>query len=140
MSAPLIVDGFYTKVVEIEECFVRLRYDGIVHVYYKEKTVIDPELQERTIKIFREITGGARANFIFEGAEDVVFTKEARDNSLKLERENTVIHASAIIVKNLAGRIVANFFIRINHPRIKYKAFSSVDDAIAWLTTLKIEL
>ena len=124
--------------IEIPEAFIRMRQDGIVHVFYKENTTLDVELQNRTVKLFREITNNKKANFIFESDEGFYFTKEARENSIKLENDSPV-NASAIIVTNLASRIIANFFIKVTKPKIRYKLFGTVEEATKWLRTVKIQ-
>lgn len=124
--------------IEIPEAFIRLRNDGIIHVYYKENTILDIELQNKAAALFRQLTNNKKANFIFEAGEGFHFTKEARENYAKLE-QNSSVNASAIIVTNLASRIVANFFINVTRPKIKYKMFGALEEAVKWLNTIKIE-
>ena len=123
------------KEIEIPEAIMKMRSDGIVHVYYKENTTLDIELQERMVGVFRQMTDNKKANFIFESDEGFFLTTEARNNSIKLEQD-TPVAASAIIVRNLASRLIANFFIKMNKPKIKYKLFGTVDEAAKWLKSL----
>jgi len=123
------------KQIEIPEAIIKLRSDRIVHVYYKENVTIDVGLQTIMLQLFRDITDNLKANFIFEADEGFVLTKEARENAKFLEKD-TPVSASAIIVKNLASRIVANFFVKVNKPTIKYKLFSNIKEAAAWLKSL----
>lgn len=121
--------------IEIPEAYIRLRSDGIVYVFHKENVTLDIELQTRMVEIFIEITGNQKANFIFESDEGFVFTREARENSIKIE-DDSLVNASAIIVKNLASRIIANFFIKVTKPKVKYRMFGNVTDAADWLNSL----
>jgi hypothetical protein len=121
--------------IEIPEAFMRLRSDGLVHVYYKENTTLDVELQTRMVALYWQLTNNQKANFIFEADEGFFLTKEARENSIQLE-SHTPVKASAVIVTNLASRIVANFFIKMNKPKIKYKLFGTVEEAAKWLKSL----
>ncbi len=121
--------------IEIPEAFIRMRSDGIVHVFYKENTVLDVPLQLRMLDLYWKLTNNQKANFIFESDEGFFLTKEARENSVKLEASTPVI-ASALIVTNLASRIVANFFIKMNKPKIRYKLFGTVEEAAKWLKSL----
>jgi hypothetical protein len=124
--------------IEIPEAFIRLRSDGIVYVFYKENTTLDVALQVRTIKLFREITNNKKANYIFHSDEGFHFTKEARENSIKIE-DNSPVNASALIVTNLASRIIANFFVKVTKPKIKYRLFGTIEEAAKWLNTIEIE-
>ena len=128
-------DSTIIKKMEIPEATICLRSDGIVYVAYKENVTLDVKLQTDMLDLFREITGNQKTNFIFETDEGFVVTKEARDNAANLEKD-TPVNASAMIVTNLATRLVANFFIKVNKPAIKYKLFGNHKDAIEWLNSL----
>lgn len=121
--------------VEIPEAFIHVRSDGIIYVRFKENVTLDIALQERLVDVYRQLLGVDKANFIFQSDEGFFLTKEARENSIKLE-EHTPVAASAIIVTNLASRIIANFFIKVNKPKIKYKLFGTVEEAAKWLNSL----
>lgn len=121
--------------IEIPEAFIHMRSDGIVFVRFKENVTLDIALQERLVEVYRQIIGGGKANFIFLSDEGFFLTKEARENSITMEN-NSPVGASAIIVTNLASRIIANFFIKVNKPKIKYKLFGTVEDAAKWLNSL----
>lgn len=121
--------------IEIPEAFIHMRSDGIVFVRFKENVTLDIALQERLVEVYRQIIGGGKANFIFLSDEGFFLTKEARENSITME-DNSPVGASAIIVTNLASRIIANFFIKVNKPKIKYKLFGTVEDAAKWLNSL----
>jgi hypothetical protein len=123
------------KKMEIPEATICLRSDRIVYVAYKENVTLDVKLQTHMLDLFREITGNQKTNFIFETDEGFVVTKEARENAANLEKD-TPVKASAMIVTNLATRLIANFFIKVNKPTLKYKLFGNHKDAIEWLNSL----
>lgn len=123
------------KQVEITEATITLRSDNIIIVQYKRNTVLDVELQVRMRQIYRELTNNNKMNFIFMADDGFSLTREARENS-EIISESSPIKAYAIIVNNLAYRIIANFYYRINKPKVPYKSFPTVKDAIHWLYTL----
>jgi hypothetical protein len=122
------------KEIEIPEAFIRLRSDSILHVHYKRNTTLDVELQVRMRNIFNEMTGGLKSNFIFSAAEGFALTKEARENSTILD-SNSPISAYAVIANNLAYRIIANFYLKVNKPTVPYKLFQTIEEAVKWLYT-----
>lgn len=124
------------KEIKLPEATLSLREDGIVHVFYHDNTILDIPLQLRMANAFNAIADNKKSYFIFEAGENVVVTKEARDNALKLE-DVTPILASAVIAHNLAYRIIANFFIKVQMPKGKYKVVASMEDATKWLNSLK---
>jgi hypothetical protein len=64
----------------------------------------------------------------------VVITKEARDHSAELEKTYPGI-ASAVIADNLAYKIIANFYLKVNKPKTPYKVFNDFASAEIWLKT-----
>jgi hypothetical protein len=131
------VDVSIIKEIKLPEATLSLREDGIVRVLYHDNTTLDVPLQLRMADAFNEITGGKKSFFIFEAGENVIVTKEARNNALKLE-DVTPILASAVIAHNLAYRIIANFFIKVQKPKGQYKVVANMEDALSWLKTITL--
>lgn len=124
------------KQIKLPEATLSLWEDGIVHVFYHDNTILDIPLQLRMADPFNTIADGKKSYFIFEAGENVIVTKEARDNALKLEG-STPILSSAVIANTLAYRIIANFFIKVQMPKGKYKVVANKDEAIKWIKSLQ---
>jgi len=124
------------KQIKLPEATLSLRQDGIVQVWYHDHTILDIPLQLKMAEAFNNIADGKKSLFIFEAGEGVIVTKDARNNALKLE-DSTPILASAVVANNLAYRIIANFFIKVQKPKGKYKVFASKEEAIKWLKSLE---
>ncbi len=121
--------------IKIPEATVSLREDSIVHVYYHKNVVVDIELQARILEVFNELTGKKKTNFIFDADEGVIVTPEARDNAIVMEDQTPVL-ATAVVAKNLAYRLIANFYIKVNKPKGKYRVVKSVEEGAKWLNSL----
>lgn len=121
--------------IDFSEACISLREDGIVYVFYKDNTILDIDLQLKMVDLFNDITAFKKAKFIFDAGESVTITKEARDNAIKLE-DTAPIGASAVIADNLAYRMIANFFIKVNKPKGKYKVVANLEEALKWLNSL----
>jgi hypothetical protein len=124
-----------TRQIELTEATLSLRDDGIVIVFYRDNTVLDIPVQLKMADAFNQITNGIPSLFVFTAGEGVTITKEARDNALKLE-DSTPIKASAVVADNLAYRIIANFFLKVQKPKGKYRVVANLEDAIKWLKSL----
>jgi len=120
------------KTIEIEEAIITLKDNGIVYVYFKSGVVIDCDIQEKLLLSYREITKGKMQPFLFYADEQVSITKEARDNAIIIE-DRAYATASAILVSNLAHRLIANFYLKFNKPKKPYKVFNRKKDAVNWL-------
>ena len=121
--------------IRIPEATVTLREDKIVHVYYYKNVVVDVELQMRILEVFNEITGKKKMNFIFDADDGVIVTPEARDNAIAMEGQTPVL-ATAVVAKNLAHRLIANFYVKVNKPKGKYKVVKSAEEGANWLNSL----
>ena len=122
----------YITQVETPEITVALRKDGIVYVLIKPNTHITVEVHQRMVEAYCEVTDIKRP-FLIEGGEFVSITKAAREQSVA--NESLIPRtATAMYVKNLGQKIIADFYHKINKPKTPTKVFRSFDEAIKWLT------
>ena len=131
MEKDYVKRNLYVKKIDSEGFSASLRHDGIIHVDFHDNTTIDPELQEKLNETYHLLTNVKRP-FVFTGGEFVTITTEARDNTIKMEHRNPS-KASAVVVINLAQKIIANYFVKVNKPSKPYKVFNSFDKAVEWL-------
>lgn len=127
-------DTFEEKTIETDEAIVHLRADGILHITFKEETEIDVALQDKMILIYRELCGDKKRPFLYSGIGDVSITKEGREYSSQLEDVFPAI-AAAVIADNIAYKLIANFYLKINKPKTPYKVFNDISSAEEWLKT-----
>ncbi|MBA3682685.1 MAG: hypothetical protein H0W73_16215 [Bacteroidetes bacterium] len=123
---------FEEKKIELPEAIIHCRADGIIHIRFKEKTEVDIALQNKLLKIYLEICTDGKRPFIFSALNDVVFTKEARENSIKMEPLYPG-YATALVADSVAYRLIANFYLKINKPKTPNKIFKDVPSAVEWL-------
>ena len=87
------------------------------------------EIREAKFKLFGKLSHCV----LFVSPEFGSITPEGRkEASSPLQNENAI--AKAIIVKNIATRLVSNFFIRFNKPQIPVKVFENEKEALIWLS------
>lgn len=122
--------------IDTDDALIELRSDGIVKVLFKENMVLDIPLQEKLYGLYNTICEGKKYGFIFQAMDNVTITKEARDNAIKLEKTSSS-HATAAIASSLPYRLVANFYLKFNKPKIPFKIFRKEEDAVKWLHTFK---
>ncbi len=123
------------KQLEIEEAIIRLRSDGIVHVHYKKNIIMDVGLQTNMRVMFNDITNNKKSKFIFTASEGFSMTKEARENGPKLQENNPILYY-AIVVDNLAYKILVNFYLRVFKPKGNYRMVKSIREGVDWLHSL----
>lgn len=125
------------KQLDFPEVNIQLKSNGIVYVLFKDNCTLDIDLQMRLLDYYVDITEGKRMRFVFLAGDNVSITKEARDNAVLIE-EKSMVGASAIIVTNLAYKIIANFYMKVNKPKRPLKAFANESDALEWLSNIEI--
>jgi hypothetical protein len=128
------LETFEEKTVELDKVVILSRKDGIIQVIFKEGIELDVDLQDRMLVVYLQLFGNTKRPFLFNAFNDVFITKEARDHSAELEKTYPGI-ASAVIADNLAYKIIANFYLKVNKPKTPYKVFNDVASAEIWLKT-----
>lgn len=125
------------KELDYPDVNLQLKSNDIVYVLFKENCTLDIPLQLRLLDYYIDITERKLMRFIFLAADNVSVTKEARDNAILIE-DKSMVGASALIINNLAYKIIANFYMKVNKPKRPLKAFGNEEDAIEWLKKLMI--
>ncbi len=82
------------------------------------------------------LVGDNRYTVLFVPGNYASITPEARDFSSSPEVYRNAI-AKAIVVKNVAHRLIGNFFIRFNRPPAPTLIFSDEREALAWLEAMR---
>lgn len=125
------------KELDFKEVNISLKSNNIMYVTFKDNCVLDIDLQIKLIESYNQITNGKLTRFIFLANENVTITKEARDNAILIE-DISPLGASAIIVTNLAYKLIANFYLKFNKPKRPYKVFDNEQAAIEWLNSIDL--
>lgn len=123
------------KTLETDRLIVTLRDDGIVHVHMKDRVTIDIDCQDEMKRVYWEITDVPRP-FIFSSGEFLSLTREAQKNAKKMEREVPVA-ASALVVNNIAQKLMADFYYKFDRPKNPIKVFKDFDKGLEWLKSLE---
>ena len=111
---------------------IHLYDDWYIHVHFRDNEVINVQLQDELLNIYLELTEGKLYRFLFTGGEFVSISKEARYHANEIE-DISPLGASAIVLSNLAHKIIADFYYRINKPKRPYKVLWSKEKAVKWL-------
>jgi len=96
-------------IVETPISILSINADGIGLMHFKDGATMDVPEQMEHFKGIVELTKNYPTPFVVTAGEYVVITKEAKENSSILESQSPVC-AMAIVVSNLAYRLLADFF------------------------------
>lgn len=105
---------------------------GILHCRYKPMEIIDLHISKAGIRDRIEFSEYNDYPCLFDIREAGKVTKEARDY---LANEGSAyLKASALIINSPVLKMLANFFIIVNQPKIPTKIFTDPDQAVEWLS------
>lgn len=120
------------QLVERDKFCVGLRDDGILHVYFRDNTVLDIDIQNEYLDILEEHFPQPGKKIIYEAGKNCSLTKPARDNAISMEaRVNS--SASVVFVQNAVYRMIANFYYKFNRPKQEMYVTGKFSEAVEWL-------
>jgi hypothetical protein len=110
--------------IETTIAIITINNEGIGHQHFKDNVTMDIPEQIENLQAIQKLCNGKPTPFVATAGKNVIITKDARDNALSIE-DQSPINASAIVVQNLAYRILAEFFIKVQKPKNTYKIFTN---------------
>ena len=122
------------KNIQFEYANIELLSNGIIRVDMLSDHTIDLEESVQINIAEGELLNGELESglVLMLAGSTTQFTNEALEFSASKEGLRFSI-AEALVVKNLAQRMVVNFYLKINKPSVPSKAFDSEDAAAEWL-------
>ncbi|NBG67214.1 DUF7793 family protein [Acidiluteibacter ferrifornacis] len=107
---------------------------NILEIEYQANVNIGKEEVMEVLLTRAEIVKGSRVLVLVSITKEFInFTDEARSTFVNEQKKDATAFKMALLIKGLADKIVANFFIRYNKPIVPTKIFSKREKAIAWL-------
>ncbi|MBC7864562.1 MAG: hypothetical protein IAF38_16425 [Bacteroidia bacterium] len=111
-----------------------MRTDGIVFVqcvdtYYGKKEC------EQITRAIGELSGDKRVPVLIVGSHYSSIDKEGRDFSASAEGSR-FSSAEAYIIKSMAQKILANFYLKMNRPVVPSRFFKEIKEGEEWLHSL----
>jgi hypothetical protein len=120
------------KKVETQTASISLCDDGLVRVMLKKDAEIDLPKSQENIAAYLELINDKQYAFLFYAEDDsVIYTEEARRNAKQNEAAFDKVCAG-VVIKNLAQKIVANFYLKFHQPGYPFKVFTNIEEAERW--------
>ena len=116
---------------ENESIIYRLYENNIFHVIVKEGEKVNMEMVNEGYA-FLENYGTGKFYNIYEFKSFADVDPDVREwSSSDLEAKYSVI--DAIVINNIAQKILADFYLKFNKPKQPTKIFTSIDKAVEWI-------
>jgi hypothetical protein len=125
------LDTITTPVIETSVSIITLHENGVGQMHFKDGIILDIPGQLEHLDALNKLTDRQKTPFVVTAGKHVNITPEARDNAIVIEDISPVC-ATAVIVQNLAYRLIADFYLKINKPKTPYKVFTDKETAFEW--------
>ena len=122
--------------IELKKSIVMLRDDGIMHIHLKPGAEMELSDAIIIVEAMGKIGKGKKFPVLIDAGEFVTIEKEVRVFSAS-EESNIYTLADAIAYCSFAQKLIADFYIKNNHPTVPTRAFANKEVAIKWLESLK---
>ena len=120
--------------IEIEGFVTWMGDDCIVRTVVKPGIDIGISEARKNSEIVNSLIVEGKSPLIVDNRKIKSITKDARDRFSIKDRE-TNVSAIAIIIGSSLSRMIANFYLGINKPKIPVKLFNSEEKAVQWCKT-----
>ncbi len=121
----------FIKTIKDTGITAHLRKDGIVQLFIKDHThVTHDELN----KLIKKLNGFKQDKIplIVEAGEFVTIGKDAKEFAQEFEQK-AKISSRAVITKNLAQKILVNYYYKSQQLKKPFQEFESIEEAERWL-------
>lgn len=123
-------------VIELRAYYTWMGEDGVARTQVKEGAdVVLEDAKENSIAV-NSLVGPTNYSLVIDTRKIKSITKEARDFFSMRGRESRVF-AFAILIDSPLSKIIGNFFMGLNKPRVPVKLFTKEEKAIDWCKKLK---
>lgn len=120
------------KKSETDFAVVSLGEDQIVRVMFRKKAEITQESFHRLFNVFRDMIDGVPYAYIYYAEDGSATVTDDGRRFAKDEEFSFPKICNAVIVTNLAHKLIANFYLKFNKPNYPFKVFSKMEDAVKW--------
>lgn len=120
--------------VDIGPMIYRLYEHRIFHAIVKSGEKVSLEMTTKGYE-FLDRNGGGRFYNLYQFESYAEMDPEVRDWAADTSGNNYT-YCDALVISNLAQKIIANFYIKFNKPKMPTKVFTSTDKALEWILSL----
>ena len=124
------------KKIELEKAIIEMLPEGIMYIHIKSDCDIELSDAVLIVEAMGKLGNKRKYPVLIDAGEFSSVDKETRIFSASIE-SNIYTLADAIAYCNLAQQLMAQFYLKHNHPSVPTQVFSSKEEAIKWLKTFK---
>ncbi len=119
--------------INSEKTIVSLIENNIIHIHLKSNQEIALIDAQEVLESMGIVGEGKKYPVFIDAGEFVSIDDDVRVFSAS-KAGNIYTIADAIAVDNIAQKLLANFYLKNDHPKVPTKIFINKHDALAWLS------
>lgn len=120
--------------IELKKSIVSLLDDGILHIHFKPGAEILFSDAVLIVEAMEKVGKGKKYPVLIDAGEFVSVDQEVRLFSAS-EDSNMFTIADAIAYYSFGQKLIADFYIKNNKPKVPTRAFATKKEATDWLKT-----
>jgi hypothetical protein len=122
--------------IELKKSIITLMDNGILHIHLKAGAEIQLSDAVLIVDAMGKIGKGKKFPILIDAGEFTSVDKEVRTFAAS-EESNIYTLADAIAYYSYAQKLIADFYIKHDHPVVPTRAFATKEEAIQWLETFQ---
>jgi len=120
------------KTLDLNKVIIEVLASNILFITLKDGVFIEVEDVLEIKKINLDLTKGKEYALVFETGNYTSVSKEAREIMTAKSVEKGRL-ATAFIINSLSQRMLGNFYIQMNKPKVPAKLFTKKEEALKWV-------
>jgi hypothetical protein len=122
--------------INLKKSIVSLIENNIIHIHLKSNQEIELTDAQEVLEAMGVLSEGKKLPVFIDVREFVNIDDNVRSFSAS-KGGNIYTVADAIAVDNIAQKLLANFYLKNDDPKVPTKIFTNKNDALAWLREFK---
>src|SRR5687767_5776752 len=118
-------------VFETRVYYTWMGQDGVARTQVKPGAEVVLEDARENSRIVNSLNGPERFPLLIDTRQIKSISKEARDH-FSLRGRSSRVNGFAILIDSPLSKIIGNFFMGLNKPRVPARLFTSEEQAAAW--------
>ena len=130
----LVVENIHFMGTVFENQKYRIEYlpkEGLIDILVKDQPIEREDIIEMHREVMQLTSHKEHCN-LFRAKDFLNLTPEARIEGARYEYSENLI-SQAFVAKNLAQKIIGNFVLRFNKPKVSTRLFTNEEEAKVWL-------
>lgn len=124
--------------INLNKSLVSIIEEQIIHVHLKTNQEIELQDVQEIINAIGSLTKGKKFPVFIDAGSFININQDAFTFSAS-EAGNIYTLADAIAVQNLGQKLLANFYLKNDHPKVPTKVFTEKEEALTWLKRFKVK-